>query len=73
MEAIIIYLRAGELPDAESKARQFVQTFPDIAEGYKLLGLALGNQGKKKEAVQALQQAVTMGDSTAGEYISRYK
>ena len=73
LEAIIIYLRAGELPDAESKARQFIQAFPDIAEGYKLLGLALGNQGKKKEAVQALQTAVTMGDSTAGEYISRYK
>ncbi len=73
LEAIIIYLRAGELTDAESKARQFVQAFPDIAEGYKLLGLALGNQNKKKEAVQALQKAMEMGDSTAGEYISRYQ
>lgn len=59
--------------EAITAARRVTELQPDYADAYRILGLCLGQQGKKAEAREALQRAHELGDPQAEGLIKRYK
>lgn len=59
--------------EAITAARRVTELLPDYADAHRILGLCLGQQGKKAEAREALQRAHQLGDPQAEALIKRYK
>lgn len=53
-------------------ARRVTELLPDYADAYRILGVCLGQQGKKEEARTALQRAQQLGDPQAENLLKRY-
>ena len=51
-------LQAGQFPQAEQLAREFLRALPQHAEGLHLLGNALHSQGRVLEAIEYYREAV---------------
>ena len=73
IEGALIYLRAGLWAEAVSASRQILTLAPSSADAYKIMGIALGEQGKKADAQTALKKAKELGDESAVAYLERYK
>ena len=58
IETLLTYYKNGELINAENLALSLTQEFPRHAFGWKVLGVILGDTGRKIEALSALQTAL---------------
>ncbi len=54
----LVALRRGQWPVAESEARKALAANPALGLAWNYLGTALYNQGRKREALEALQSSV---------------
>ncbi len=61
-EAALNY-RVGQLDQAVSAAREAIKIDSEYPDAYRILGLALRDKGMKKEAREALQKAIELGDT----------
>ncbi len=55
----------GRYDDAEKLALSITKTFPEHSFGWKALGAVLGQKGRKSEALNAVQTAVTLSPNDA--------
>jgi len=55
-----LHLQLGDLTMAEAALRQDLQLNPEVAEGWNLLGVVLGQQHRQEEASNAFRKAVTL-------------
>ena len=60
VEDLIAIYQAGRLGDAETRARQLVALYPDVAALHSILGVALAGQQKLDAAVLSYQQALDL-------------
>ncbi|MDC3273398.1 tetratricopeptide repeat protein [Alphaproteobacteria bacterium] len=58
IDILLKYYKNGELINAENLALSLTQEFPRHAFGWKVLGVILGDMGRKTEALNALQKAL---------------
>lgn len=73
IEEAVILLRAGEYAQTISVCQTLVSQYPDLADCYKLMGLAYGETKQKQQALKALNKAKELGDTTVDEYIKKYQ
>ena len=73
IEQASICARFNLWDEAIKAARRVTELLPDYADAHRILGLCLGQQGKKAEAREALQRAHQLGDPQAEALIKRYK
>ncbi len=58
VKALIALFRANRFEDARSRAREFVQTWPDLGIGWNVLAASLQALGSPDEAADAYRRAV---------------
>ena len=71
-EASLNY-RVGQLNEAVAAAREAIRIDAQYPDAYRILGIALRDQGKTKEAREALAKAVELGDSVAQGLLDKLK
>ena len=72
-EQASVCARFGLLDEAITAARRVTELQPDYPDAHRILGVCLGEQGKKPEARTALLRAKELGDPQAEELIKRYE
>jgi tetratricopeptide (TPR) repeat protein len=55
---VLDFIHADKLDEAEQAARQFLVRFPDIYDGYDLLGMVYEARGDNKKAVDYYRKAI---------------
>lgn len=60
-----LYYRIGQVDEAINAARAAIKVDDTFADAYRILGVALRQQGKEAEAKQQLQKAADLGDTIA--------
>ena len=73
IEKALIETRTGHFEEAIYTATQAQKLDPDDPDSYKLIGISLGELGRKVEARQNLQRAYELGDEQALEWINGMK
>ena len=73
IEQASVCARFGLLDEAVTAARRVTELLPDYPDAYRILGVCLGQQGKKPEARTALLRAKELGDPQAEGLIKRYE
>ena len=73
IEKALIETRTGHFEEAIYTATQAQKLDPDDPDSYKLIGISLGELGRKAEARQNLQRAYELGDQQALEWINSMK
>ena len=73
IEQASVCARFNLLDEAIQAARRVTELQPDFADAHRILGVCLGEQGKKAEARTALQRAKELGDQQAEALIKRYE
>ncbi|MFC2384811.1 MAG: hypothetical protein ACFNP5_06530 [Hoylesella saccharolytica] len=68
-----LQLRVNQLDDAIQTADLGLHVVPDYPDFYLMKGLALINKKQKKEGIEMLKKAQTLGDTRAEELIKKYK
>jgi tetratricopeptide repeat family protein len=68
-----LQLRVNQLDDAIQTADLGLHVAPDYPDLYLMKGLALINKKQKKEGLEMLVKAQTLGDARAEELIKKYK
>jgi adenylate cyclase len=58
---------------AVSDARHCLQFYPDYPLGYRWLAMALGQTGRRDEARQALQKAITIAPKLLDVYNTQHR
>lgn len=72
VEHALIMLRAGLYEDAAAACREQMKMIQDNPDYYKILGIALGELGQKKEALKYLEKAAELGDPTVEVFLKKY-
>ena len=73
IEKALIETRTGHFEEAIYTATQAQKLDPNDPDSYKLIGISLGELGRKDEARQNLQRAYELGDAQALEWINSMK
>lgn len=73
LEQAIVMLRAGLFKQCIEYCQKLIQIHSDIADIYKIKGIAHGELKQKQQALSCLTKAKQMGDTTADSYIQKYK
>lgn len=73
LEEAYMLLQIGEFPRAIEAAEEVKRLEPDNADAYRIIGIALGEQGQKAKARAALEQAKRLGDDSVDALIKRYQ
>lgn len=73
LEHAILMLRTNQNDAAIQSAQKVLKQQPDNSDANKILGLAWGEKGDKKQAVNYLKKASELGDEQAEEFIKQYK
>jgi radical SAM superfamily enzyme YgiQ (UPF0313 family)/Flp pilus assembly protein TadD len=60
IQRLVILMQQGCYPDAETRARNITEHFPDSGIAWKILGTSFLLQGRKEEALDALLKAVRL-------------
>ena len=68
-EKASIHLRLQDLPKAQESAEKAIETDPDFASAYRILGVSLVRQDKKADACVQLNKAKELGDPVAERLI----
>ncbi|MDD5299063.1 MAG: tetratricopeptide repeat protein [Gallionella sp.] len=63
VEEVLALFRSARFPEAEERTRSLVETYPNWAWGWKLLGAAMQNQGKN--GMEAMRRAVELNPNDA--------
>ncbi|MBR1386965.1 MAG: hypothetical protein IJ553_00965 [Alloprevotella sp.] len=72
IEEALLLMQVGMYEDVIAKARQLVDQRPDDADCHKILGIAYGETKQRAKALDHLNKARALGDTTADTYIKRY-
>lgn len=73
IERTQIYLQVGMFEEAGESAKQLLAVEPDNLYGHRFLGISLGEQGQKVQALQSLNRAEQLGDDVAPSLIEKYR
>lgn len=73
VEEALVLLNAGLYPEAIETCATYLKQLPGNPDCYKIMGIAYGQLGKKKEALTHLQKAKELGDPTADAFIQKYQ
>lgn len=73
IEQAIVLLRAGLYKQSVEYCQKLLQMHNDLADIYKIKGIAHGELKQKQQAVACLTKAKELGDDTADSYIQKYK
>ena len=73
IEQAIVLLRAGLYKQCVEYCQKLLQMHNDLADIYKIKGIAHGELKQKQQAVACLTKAKELGDDTADSYIQKYK
>ncbi|MBP5628426.1 MAG: hypothetical protein J6X27_01120, partial [Bacteroidaceae bacterium] len=73
IEKALIETRTGHFEEAIFTATQAQKLDPTDPDSYKLIGISLGELGRKAEARQNLQRAYELGDEQALEWLNSMK
>ena len=68
INTLLKYYRNGQLSEAENLAKFLTKEFPTDLSGWKVLGLILGNTGRKNEALRVHQKALEIAPQDKGVY-----
>lgn len=70
LQQAYLYNQVGDYANAEQRARSVVQLNPSLTPAHILLGMALDNQGRDADALDAFTQALSLepGNRTAAFY-----
>ena len=68
-EKASVYLRLQDLPKAQESAEKAIETDPEFASAYRILGVSLVRQDKKTDACVQLNKAKDLGDPVAERLI----
>ena len=68
INTLLKYYNNGELINAENLALSLTKEFPRHAFGWKVLGVILGDMGRKIEALSALQKALEIAPQDTRTY-----
>lgn len=68
-----LYLQVGMFEEAGESAKQILAIDPDNMYGHRFLGIALGEQGQKAQALQALKRAQQLGDEVVPSLLEKYQ
>ncbi len=72
-EQAVVNYRVGQIDEALVAAQQAVKLDDTFADAYRILGVCLSDKGKKKEAREALQKAIDLGDELAVKVLEKMK
>ena len=72
-EQASVCARFNLMDEAIQAARRVTELLPDYPDAHRILGVCLGQQGKKAEARTALLRAKELGDPQAEALIERYR
>lgn len=73
VEEALVLLRAGLYDDAITSCNTLLKDYPEASDCYKIMGIAYGELGQKKQAQEALTKAKELGDTTADHYLQVYQ
>ncbi len=73
IEQASVCARFNLMDEAIRAARRVTELLPDYPDAYRILGVCLGQQGKKAEARTALLRAKELGDPQAEALIEQYE
>lgn len=73
VEKAALLLQLGQNDEALVTAQRAVSLNPQGSDGYKVLGIAYGETKQKRKAIENLQKAKQLGDTTIDELIKDYK
>ena len=68
INTLLKYYRNGQLSEAENLAKFLTKEFPTDLSGWKVLGVILGNTGRKNEALSVHQKALEIAPQDKGVY-----
>ena len=68
INTLLKYYRNGQLSEAENLAKFLTKEFPTDLSGWKVLGVILGNTGRKNEALRVHQKALEIAPQDKGVY-----
>ena len=68
INTLLKYYKNGQLSEAENLAISLTKEFPTHSFGWKVLGVILGDTGRKNEALRAHQKAIEIAPQDTGSY-----
>jgi tetratricopeptide (TPR) repeat protein len=66
--AVIAMVKAGQLDEAESAARDLLARFPDVHDGYDRLGMVYEARGQNKQAADCYRKVIEFIDAHPDQY-----
>lgn len=73
LDEAYLFLRVGEFKMAIEAAESLLQDLPENPDCYKIIGISLGELGRKAEAIKNLEKAIQLGDTTLEPLIKKYQ
>lgn len=73
LEEAYMYLRIGEFEQSLTKGEALLKDLPESPDCHKIIGISLGEMGKKVQALQHLNKALELGDDTVKTFIQKYQ
>lgn len=73
VEEALLMLQVGMYDELIDKVSQLLIYAPQDADLHKIIGIAYGETRQRTKAMEHLQKAIALGDSSAETYIKRYK
>lgn len=73
LEEAYILLRVGEFEEAIDAATRLLADLPENPDCYRIIGVAHGELGHKKLAVENLTKAQQLGDDVAASFLPKYQ
>ena len=71
-EKAFLLVRVNKLDEGISLAQQIISALPDFGDAYAVYGLGLIQKGKKKEGIEQLNKAQTLGSEMAAPLLEKY-
>ena len=68
INTLLKYYKNGQLSEAENLAISLTKEFPTHSFGWKVLGVILGDTGRKNEALRVHQKAIEIAPQDTGSY-----
>lgn len=73
LEEAYMYLRIGEFEQSLTKGEALLKDLPENPDCHKIIGISLGETGKKTQALQHLKKALELGDDSVTTFIQKYQ
>lgn len=73
VEEAAVLLQAGLFKEAITSCEKSLKMLPENPDCYKIMGISYGELKNKKQALEYLQKAKSLGDPTVEDFIQKYK